>query len=184
LKKKEFTGENKNFESNMSEFLYGIGSSELPHWIVDLQEQLVERDDHEKNPFVEIASHYHSILEENLQLNIRVNELSQALVKTKQEQWHKRSLFETNDGKSNEGTGGTSGGKVSFEEHKEQVEALKKELMDVYRLKREDEEALSRLKKQSAESEQLLMNKREMLDQMSKQHQQLMNDYKIAQIGM
>ncbi len=64
-------------------------------------------------------------------------------------------------------------------EKQQQIEKLQKELMDVYRLKREDDEALSRLKKQSHEHEALLIKRRDMLDEMSKRYEQVTNENQI-----
>ncbi len=52
-----------------------------------------------------------------------------------------------------------------------QIESLQKELMDVYRLKREDEEG-------PHEHEELLIKRRDMLDKMSTDYQRVVDENK------
>ena len=58
---------------------------EISLWRLNLQLEITNRDNLEIQPFIEITSSYEIILEENLSLNLRVTELSQALLKLKSE---------------------------------------------------------------------------------------------------
>ena len=137
-----------------------------PAWLASLQSQIYQRDLRERIPFEEIEQSYVKILDENVNLNARVGDLSQAVVKFKQENW--RSNRSANDmsklDDSNDPT---------IKMLKSDNDSLRKELMDVYRLKKEHEEALSRLKKQAIEHENLIIKQSEMLDDFSRQHEGL-----------
>ncbi len=61
---------------------------ETPGWITTLCNQINERDRRERDPFEAVAESYASILRENVELNSRVYNLSQALTKFKQDQWY------------------------------------------------------------------------------------------------
>eukprot|EP01083_Nonionella_stella_P148798 471656_1 len=163
-----------------------IGTS----FIQVIQQQLYDRDLREKVPFEKVSISYNLLLDENVDLSKRVSDLSQALLQLKQDNWNKPSLFTNQCNDSGETTPGDTNKKakhknrspnVSPASHanyevsaiKDENESLRKELMDVYRLKKENEEALSRLKKQSIENEELILNQTRSINEISIKHQQL-----------
>lgn len=177
----------------------------VPEWLTTIEHQLHERDLREKIPFQNISISYNLLLDENVDLSKRCNDLSQAVLQLKQDNWNKPSLYmnrsfndapdlqpdssgSNKDGKRNKKwkkqnkSDDTSTANPSmptptnyeFESVKDDNESLRKELMDVYRLKKENEEALSRLKKQCMENEELILNQTRSINEMSTKHSDLL----------
>ena len=182
-------------------------------WLSQIEQQLHERDVREKIPFEHISISYNLLLDENVDLSKRCNDLSQAVLQLKQDNWNKPSLF-MNPMTSNENTNNNDtssdnkndsnksskknkknknndtnnqspqSSTYETEQLRNDNESLRKELMDVYRLKKENEEALSRLKKQSIENEELIINQTKSINELSLKHQNLLISHNDLKEGM
>lgn len=88
----------------------------------------------------------------------------------------KKSKKSKKNKNNNDNTNNTSSSPTNYEVEsiKNENESLRKELMDVYRLKKENEEALSRLKKQSIENEELIIQQTKSINELSIKHQDLL----------
>ena len=185
--------------------------SNEPDWLCMIQQQLHRRDLREKTPFQHISISYNLLLDENVDLSKRVSNLSQAVLQLKQDNWNKPSLFlntspshqvdtDSTDTVSDDNSKKSKKSKKSKNKNKDddnapntnyEVESLKnendslrKELMDVYRLKKENEEALSRLKKQHIENEELIIQQNKSLNEFAMKHQTLVEDHNELKEGI
>lgn len=198
----------------MASFTNEIGDPS--DWLSIIKQQLYERDIRQKIPFENISSSYNLLLDENVDLSKRVNDLSQRVLQLKQDNWNrpsmnistassnnesnqnsptqtnnnkKKGLFKQNKNKNNAdinnmNTQSPTATNYELSSMKDENESLRKELMDVYRLKKENEEALSRLKKQSIENEELIMNQTKSINELSIKHQTLVVSHHDLKEGM
>lgn len=145
-----------------------------PLWFQTICQELEERDAHQRYPFESISDSFEFILTENVELSLRVNELSQAIMQMKQEKWNK-SPSSTLDLSVN--TASSS----NINSMKMETENLKETLEKVYQLKTENEVALSKLKKQSIEHEELILLQTQSLDEFARKHSILQRNFDECQ---